>query len=87
MSYYGGGVAKMLDKHPRCPIMYHFGDQDGSIPMPDVEKIRDAYPESTLYVYAGAQHGFNCEERASYSAADAKLAFERSLAFLDEQLG
>ena len=28
VSYYGGGVAKMLDKKPRCPIMYHFGDQD-----------------------------------------------------------
>ena len=28
VSYYGGGVAKMLDKQPRCPIMYHFGDQD-----------------------------------------------------------
>jgi carboxymethylenebutenolidase len=87
VSYYGGGVAKMLDKHPNCPIMYHFGDKDGSIPMPDVEKIRDAYPGSALYVYPGAQHGFNCEERASYSAADAKLAFGRSLEFLNEQLG
>jgi carboxymethylenebutenolidase len=86
VSYYGGGVAKMLDKHPHCPIMYHFGDQDGSIPMPDVDKVRAAFPDSTLYVYAGAQHGFNCDERASYSAADAKLAFSRSVAFLSEQL-
>jgi carboxymethylenebutenolidase len=85
VSYYGGGVAKMLDKHPHCPIMYHFGDQDGSIPMPDVEKIRAAFPDSTLYVYPGAQHGFNCDERASYSPEDAKLAFSRSVAFLNEQ--
>lgn len=85
VSYYGGGVAKMLDKRPRCPIVYHFGDQDHSIPLPDVEKIRTAYPSSGLYVYAGAQHGFNCDERASYSAADAKVAFERSIAFLNEQ--
>jgi carboxymethylenebutenolidase len=36
-------------------------------------------------VYPGAQHGFNCDERASYSAPDAKVAFERSIAFLNEQ--
>ena len=85
VSYYGGGVAKMLDKKPRCPIVYHFGDQDHSIPLPDVEKIRGQYPDSTLYVYPGAQHGFNCDERASYSAPDARVAFERSIAFLNEQ--
>ena len=28
VSYYGGGVANMLDKKPRCPILYHFGDRD-----------------------------------------------------------
>jgi carboxymethylenebutenolidase len=33
-------------------------------------------------VYAGAGHGFNCDERSSYSEADARLALERSLAFL-----
>lgn len=86
VSYYGGGVAKMLDKQPRCPILYHFGDQDHSIPLPDIENIRKAYPGSVVHVYPGAQHGFNCDERASYSAADARLAFERSIAFLGEQM-
>jgi len=85
VSYYGGGVAKMLDKRPRCPIMYHVGDQDHSIPMTDVDKIKKAYPQSTLHVYAGAGHGFNCDERSSFSAKDAKLAFERSIAFLNAQ--
>jgi carboxymethylenebutenolidase len=87
ISYYGGGVAKMLDKKPRCPILYHFGDQDHSIPMPDVEKIRAAYPGSEFYVYPGAQHGFNCDERGSYSAPDAKLALTRSIEFLGKYLG
>ena len=86
VSYYGGGVAKMLDKKPRCPIVYHFGDKDASIPLPDIEKIKQANPSSPLYVYEGAGHGFNCDERASYSEKDAQLAFERSLEFLDEQL-
>jgi carboxymethylenebutenolidase len=86
VSYYGGGVAKMLDKRPRCPILYHFGDRDHAIPLDDVEKIKSANPESTVHVYAGAGHGFNCDERASYSAQDAQLAFERTLAFLNEHL-
>ena len=85
VSYYGGGVAKMLDKKPRCPIIYHFGDQDASIPLPDVEKIKKANPASPLFVYPGAGHGFNCDERGSYSAKDAKIAFERSIEFLNEQ--
>jgi carboxymethylenebutenolidase len=87
VSYYGGGVAKMLDKKPRCPIVYHFGDKDASIPLPDIEKIKQANPSSAIHVYAGAGHGFNCDERASYSEKDAQLAFERSLEFLNAQLG
>jgi carboxymethylenebutenolidase len=86
VSYYGGGVAKMLDKKPRCPIMYHFGDRDASIPLADIEKIKKAAPESAVHVYAGAGHGFNCDERGSYSAKDAKVAFDRSIEFLNEQL-
>jgi carboxymethylenebutenolidase len=85
VSYYGGGVAKMLDKKPQCPVMYHFGDRDASIPLPDIEKIKRANPDSALFVYPGAGHGFNCDERGSYSATDAKLAFERSIEFLNEQ--
>jgi len=84
VSYYGGGVAKMLDKKPRCPILYHFGDQDASIPLPDIEKIKQANPASPLFVYPGAGHGFNCDERGSYSAKDAKVAFDRSIEFLDK---
>ena len=86
VSYYGGSVAKQLDKKPRCPILYHFGDKDASIPSADIEKIQKATQNSVLHVYPGAGHGFNCDERASYSATDAKLAFERSIEFLNERL-
>jgi len=86
VSYYGGGVAKMLDKKPRCPIIYHFGDKDASIPLADIEKIKKTTPGSPVHVYSGAGHGFNCDERGSYSAEDAKVAFDRSIEFLNEQL-
>ena len=86
VSYYGGGIARMLDKVPRCPILYHFGDQDHSIPPAAVEAIRQAVPDADIHVYPGAGHGFDCSERASFSPADASLAFNRSLHFLRTHL-
>ena len=38
-----------------------------------------------FHIYKGAGHGFNCDERASYSAGDARSAFGRSIEFLEEQ--
>lgn len=86
VSYYGAAVARMLDRTPRCPIMYHFGDRDASIPMADVEAIRQAVPEGVFHVYPGAEHGFSCEDRRSFSASDAELAFDRSLEFLRQHV-
>jgi carboxymethylenebutenolidase len=86
VAYYGGGIARMLDKRPRCPIVYHFGGRDQAIPMAAVEQIRAAVPDGAFYVYPGAGHGFSCTDRASYSPADAELAFERSRAFLESEL-
>jgi carboxymethylenebutenolidase len=39
-----------------------------------------------IYWYAGAGHGFNCNDRASYNPEAAQLARERSLAFLKKHL-
>ena len=86
VSYYGTGVARMLDKQPKCPILYHFGALDRSIPPDAVERIRQANPSGELHVYPGADHGFDCRDRAAYSPADAELAFERTVRFLREHL-
>lgn len=85
VAYYGGQIAQHLDKRPKRPVMYHFGDRDSYIPPADVEKIRAADPTGVFHVYP-ADHGFNCDERGSYDAASAKLARERTLAFLVAQL-
>jgi carboxymethylenebutenolidase len=39
-----------------------------------------------VQVYA-ANHGFNCDHRASYNADAAKLALERTLAFFAQHVG
>jgi len=84
--HYGGGIAEIASERPRCPVMFHFGETDQQIPMTDVEKIRKAQPAQALHVYS-AGHGFNCDQRGSYHAESAKLARERTLAFLRKNVG
>jgi carboxymethylenebutenolidase len=86
VGWYGGGIAAMKDASPNCPVQLHFGEQDHGIPLTDVEAIKVAHPEMPVFVYPGAQHGFGCEERPSYSAKDCELAELRSLAFFAEFL-
>jgi carboxymethylenebutenolidase len=86
VSYYGGGVAGEAERQPRCPVMMHFGERDAHIPLSDVEKVRAAHPEVAVFVYP-ADHGFNCDHRASYDAASAESARQRSLEFFAEHLG
>jgi carboxymethylenebutenolidase len=85
-SYYGGGVAGVADLEPRCPVIFHFGALDAHIPAAQVEQVRSARPECPVHVY-DADHGFNCDHRASYDAAAAGLARERTLALFDAHLG
>jgi carboxymethylenebutenolidase len=85
VSYYGGQIVQHLDKSPRRPVMYHFGEKDPHIPADDVERIRAADPNGIFHRYP-ADHGFNCEERSTYDAASAMLARERTLGFLREKL-
>jgi carboxymethylenebutenolidase len=85
VGYYGGMVAAHAQEKPKVPVILHFGNQDQSIPMSDVEKVKKARPEVPIYVY-DAGHGFNCDERASFNAEATKLALERTLKFLAEKI-
>ncbi|MGC2078138.1 MAG: dienelactone hydrolase family protein [Xanthobacteraceae bacterium] len=81
--YYGGQIAKNADEKPKAPTQMHFGEDDASIPMSDVALIKEKRGrDCEIFVYPHAQHGFNCDERGSYNAEAAKLAWERSMAFL-----
>lgn len=84
--WYGGFVAKSLNETPHCPVQMHFGEKDASIPLSDVEAIRAAHPEVEVFVYPGAQHGFGCDERSSFSAPDAAMAHQRTLSFFGQHL-
>ena len=82
--YYGN--PRDAGKTPKCPVMYHFGSADKSIPPEAVERLKAAHPQGIFYVYDGAGHGFNCDLRPSYDAAAAGLARQRTLDFLASRL-
>jgi len=84
--YYGGGMLEASGEEPKCPLIAHFGERDANIPVAGVRELAAAHPEAQVYIYA-ADHGFNCDQRGSYDAAAAKLARERTLAFLQRHVG
>jgi carboxymethylenebutenolidase len=86
VAYYGGQIAKNVDQKPKVPIMMHFGEKDAGIPMPDVDTIKAKHPTAEIFVYANAQHGFHCDERASYDKKSAEEAWPRTLDFFAKHL-
>ena len=86
VGYYGGNIAKSLDRKPKVPVMLHFGERDAHIPMSDVAAIEAALPDVPVYTY-DADHGFNCDARGSYDKPSAAQALERTLAFLARYVG
>ena len=59
VSYYGARTLPFLDETLRAPMMFHFGERDGSIPADAVEQHRHKQPHAIVHVYAGAGHAFN----------------------------
>ncbi len=86
VAYYGGGINRYTAEKPRCPIMFHFGEKDAHIPLSAIEQIKAACNQGIFYLYP-AEHGFNCTDRSSFEPACAKLALDRSLAFLHRHVG
>jgi carboxymethylenebutenolidase len=85
--WYGGGIPGTKNESAHCPVQMHFGEKDASIPMTDVDAVRAAQPKAEVYVYEGAQHGFGCDERGSYSKPDYELAQKRTVDFFAKHLG
>ncbi len=85
VGYYGGRIGNYAAENPSCPVMLHFGKMDTHIPAEAVEKVHSAHPEVEIYWY-DAGHAFNATPRTSYNAEAARLARDRSLAFLRKNL-
>ncbi|HSF31221.1 MAG TPA: dienelactone hydrolase family protein [Candidatus Tectomicrobia bacterium] len=97
VSFYGGGIA---DDSPtaalnsaaelRAPILCFFGENDPYIPLSRVKKIDDTLrhlgKSFEVKVYSGADHGFFCDDRASYHPEAAQDAWERTKTWFADHL-
>jgi carboxymethylenebutenolidase len=101
VSYYGGGIAPnpergsvgLLDRAGdlKSPILLLWGGKDASLPPAQPRQVDDALiaagkPHATI-TFSEADHGFFCNERASYNPDAAKQAWPLTLAFLDAAFG
>jgi carboxymethylenebutenolidase len=87
VAYYGGAIPSMINEKPKCPVMFHWGEADQSIPLDKAKEVAAAHKDQIHYFYPGAGHGFNCDQRGSYDAGSAKTARERSVEFLRKHIG
>jgi carboxymethylenebutenolidase len=86
VGYYGGGIIGLKDLKPKTPTLLHFGEKDTHIPIAGVKDVAAAHPDVEVHIYP-ADHGFNCDQRDSYDAPSAALAWRRTLEFLKKHLG
>ena len=73
----------------RAPMLLHFAGEDPRIngPWPAYEAALKAAGVSLMaYQYAGTQHGFNNDTTPRFDAAAARLAWQRTLEFLQARL-
>jgi len=75
------------------PVLGLYGGQDHSIPLQDVQTMRErlkqgnaAAQASEIIVYPDAGHAFMADYRASYNEADAQDGWARLLAWFDKYL-
>jgi carboxymethylenebutenolidase len=101
VGFYGGGIAVarrpgfpvLIGDTGKLatPWLGLFGDKDQGIPVEDVELLREtlrreAKVANLVVRYPDAEHGFNCDVRASYNEAAAKDAWARALDWLRTHL-
>ncbi|MGF6233513.1 carboxymethylenebutenolidase [Inquilinus ginsengisoli] len=92
VSYYGTGLEPLLGEAGaiRCPMVFHCAEKDRHLPPPVREAIADAFAgrdDVRIFVYPGADHGFNVPARAAYDKPASLMAHSRSLAVFRAALG
>ncbi|WP_210486111.1 dienelactone hydrolase family protein [Rufibacter aurantiacus] len=92
VSYYGGGLDTLASEASKLhgPHLFFWGGKDAHIPQEKIDTIINAVKEAgkdyinTVISYA--DHGFHCDERASYHPLAAKEAWATTLAFFANRL-
>ncbi len=88
--FYGRAPASADVGRIRAPLLIHYAEDD--------ERVNSLWPEFkealeandvqyTMYTYEGTSHGFHNNSTPRYDEAAAELAWERTIAFFEEELG
>lgn len=90
VTFYGTTDAEEVTAN--VAFLGHFAEHDDFEPLEGVvrfeEEVRSSGREVSFYIYPGTQHWFFEENRPNeYNAEAARLAWERTIEFLHEQLG
>ena len=73
------------------PVQGHYAEQDSEIPLTQLKDfettLKKKNREDQIFIYSGAPHGFFSYTQPTYNAEAAKLAWQRTTAFLKKYLG
>ena len=87
IAFHGTKIADFLDESASvaAPLSLHFGEADDSVPMTEVELIKQAFlhrPHVEIFTYPGAKHGFTQTDAPSHDAGAAEAAMNRAILLL-----
>lgn len=99
-SFYGAGITTMTPgggeptvtktSEIKGTIYTFFGNEDASIPPEQVDEIENTLEKYQIphkvFRYSGADHGFFCDQRASYNQAAAQDAWQQVLDLFGKHL-
>lgn len=89
VAYYPSRAAELLTDADQAqrPLLIHLGEEDGNVTPEQGDTLAARWPDAEVVRHAGADHGFNCDLRASHHPAAAAAAWERTVTFLHDHLG
>jgi carboxymethylenebutenolidase len=88
--YYGASPPAADVPKIRCAIQGHYGGEDPTVTStvpPFAEAMAACGKSFEQHVYAGARHAFFSDDRPTYHAEAARIAWPRTVAFLAAHLG
>jgi len=88
--FYGNQPAAEGVMRVKAPLLIHYAENDERINAgwPAYEAaLKTAGANYQMFKYPGTQHGFNNDTTPRYDEAAAKLAWQRTIAFLNKNLG
>jgi carboxymethylenebutenolidase len=72
-------------------VQGHYAEQDPEIPLTQLNAFETAVKKNNgddqIFIYSGASHGFFAHTQPTYNTEAAKMAWQRTVAFLKQHLG